>query len=221
VQHLATTEQYLAVLDGHPQKFAPGSSFSYCNGGFVVLALIAERVAGTPFHDLVDQRVCGPADLADTAFLRSDELPGRAALGYVTMDGAVRTNVFHLPVRGNGDGGIYTTVADVAALWRALFTGRVLPLEHVEEMVRARSTTASGRRYGLGFWLAPEADGEGQIMLQGSDAGVSFCTWHHRDDDLTYTVASNTSDGAWPVMRALRQDLVQGIGKKSISSSET
>ncbi|HEX2784568.1 MAG TPA: serine hydrolase domain-containing protein, partial [Ilumatobacteraceae bacterium] len=41
VQELATTEQYLAVLGGHPTKFAPGERFSYCNGGFVVLALIA------------------------------------------------------------------------------------------------------------------------------------------------------------------------------------
>ena len=41
VHELATTEQYLAVLDGHEPKFAPDEQFSYCNGGFVVLALIA------------------------------------------------------------------------------------------------------------------------------------------------------------------------------------
>ena len=53
VHELATTEDFVAVLDGHPQKFAPGTQFAYCNGGYVVLALIAERVSGTPFHDLV------------------------------------------------------------------------------------------------------------------------------------------------------------------------
>ena len=61
VHELATTEQYLAVLDGHPTKFAPGERFAYCNGGYVVLALIAERASGVPFHDLVQQRVCAPA----------------------------------------------------------------------------------------------------------------------------------------------------------------
>ena len=55
----------------------------------------------------------------DTAFLRSDELPGDAALGYLDVDGP-RTNVFHLPVRGSGDGGIYSTAADLSAFWRAL-----------------------------------------------------------------------------------------------------
>jgi CubicO group peptidase (beta-lactamase class C family) len=43
VHELATTEQYLAVLAGHPTLFPPGEGFAYCNGGYVVLALIAER----------------------------------------------------------------------------------------------------------------------------------------------------------------------------------
>jgi CubicO group peptidase (beta-lactamase class C family) len=81
---LATTEQFLVLLDGYPAKFAPGERFSYCNGGYVVLALIAERVAGVPFHELVKQRVCAPARMRDTAFLRSDELPGGTALGYLS-----------------------------------------------------------------------------------------------------------------------------------------
>ena len=62
--------------------------------------------------------------MVDTDFLRSDDLPGRAALGYVTMGGRWRTNVFHLPVVGNGDGGLYTTTADMHRFWTALFAGR-------------------------------------------------------------------------------------------------
>ena len=89
----------------------------------MVLALIAERASGVPYHDLVAERVCAPAGMVDTEFLRSDELPGRTAVGYLDVDGHWRSNVFHLPVRGNGDGGIYTTVADVQALWAALFGG--------------------------------------------------------------------------------------------------
>ena len=138
VHELATTEQFLAVLDGHPMKYEPGERFNYCNGGYMVLALLAERASGVPFHDLVDQRVCRPAGMTDTSFLRSDELPGRAAVGYLDDEG-LRTNVLHLPVRGNGDGGIYTTAADVHALWDALFAGRIVSLDTVAEMVRPRS----------------------------------------------------------------------------------
>ena len=97
VHELATTEQYLAVLDGFPMKFRPDAQFSYCNGGYVVLALLAERASGVGFADLVHDRVCRPAGLADTAFLRSDEPTASATLGYLDTKGT-RTNLLHLPV---------------------------------------------------------------------------------------------------------------------------
>ena len=161
------------MLGGLETKFPPDERFSYSNGGYVVLALIAERASGTPFHELVVQRVCEPAGMVDTEFLRSDELPGRASLGYLAEDGP-RTNVFHLPVRGSGDGGIYTTAADVSALWTALFAGRIVSRDLVAEMVRPRSEVPSPTqpaRYGMGIWLHPSRD---LVELHGSDAGVSF-----------------------------------------------
>lgn len=203
VHELATTEQYLVALDGHETKFAPDERFAYCNSGYVVLALIAERVSGEPFHELVRSRVCEPAGMVDTEFLRSDELPGRTAIGYLDSDGG-RTNVFHLPVRGSGDGGIYTTAADVSAFWQAFFAGRIVSGEWVAEMVRVRSTGASGARsYGLGFWLEPSRG----VLLVGQDAGASFGSRHDLDSGLTATVLSNTTEGASSISRFLAERL--------------
>jgi CubicO group peptidase (beta-lactamase class C family) len=205
VHELAATEDYLAVLGGHPTKFPAGERFSYSNGGYVVLALIAERVSGVPFHELVRTRVCEPAGMHDTEFLRSDELPGRTALGYLEVDGVTRTNVFHLPVRGNGDGGIYTTVADVSSFWSAFFAGRIVSPDRVAEMVRPRSEVPEeSRRYGLGFWLHASSDA---AMLVGCDAGVSFTSVHDPVGAITYTVISNSTDGAWPLVRLLLKRL--------------
>jgi CubicO group peptidase (beta-lactamase class C family) len=203
VHELATTEQFLAVLDGHPPKFAPGDRFAYCNGGYVVLALLAERASGVPFHDLVARRVCEPAGMRDTEFVRSDEPAGGLALGYLGTGGGARTNVFHLPVRGNGDGGIYTTVEDVRSLWVAFFEGRIVPEQWVSEMVRPGSTT-SKKRYGLGFWLHPTSE---IVILEGMDAGVSFHSEHDPRSGVTWTVVSNTSAGAWPLARFLSERL--------------
>src|SRR4029453_3087384 len=139
VHELATTEQYLAVLDGHPAKFSAGERFCYCNSGYVVLALIAERVSGVSFHDLVRHRVCAPAGMRDTEFLRSDELPGRTAVGYLDASAGSRTNVFHLPVVGSGDGGIYTTVSDMHRVWEALRAGHIVHPRSVQMMWEPRS----------------------------------------------------------------------------------
>jgi CubicO group peptidase (beta-lactamase class C family) len=203
VQQLATTEAYLAVLDGHPQKFAPDERFGYCNSGYVLLALIAERTAATPFPDLVDDFVCTPAGMGDTAFLRSDDLPGRAAIGYTQVDGEWRTNVFHLPVRGTGDGGIYTTAADVAAFWRALFAGSIVRKSTLAEMTRERSAARPGRGYGLGFWLP---SGGNAVQLEGGDVGVRFRSVHDPDRLVTWTVLSNTDNAPRAIGERLEQE---------------
>ena len=124
--------------------------------------------------------------MRDTAYLRSDELPGRAALGYLTGDGP-RTNVLHLPVRGSGDGGVYSTAADIAALWRAFFAGRIVPPRWVAEMVRPRSDVpAESKRYGLGFWLhestdsrAPRGVRRGRLVPEHARPGVGDDAHRH------------------------------------------
>lgn len=204
VQELAATEQYLSVLDGHPTVFPPGERFAYCNGGYVVLALVAERASGVPFPDLVARRVCEPAGMNRTGYLRSDERPGDAALGYLSADG-LRTNVLHLPVRGSGDGGVYSTAADVSALWRASFSGRLVPVERFSEMLRPRSRDpGDGMRYGLGFWLHESRQ---LVSLTGYDAGASFRSVHDPASNTTQTVISNWTDGAWPMTELLDEIL--------------
>lgn len=201
VHELATTEAFLEEVDGHPTKFPAGERFSYSNGGYVVLAVIVERAGGSAYHDLITERVLGPAGMADTAFLRSDEPSGRMALGYLHPDG-LRTNVFHLPVRGNGDGGIYTTVADMHTFWNSLFDGLIVPAEWVDEMTHPHSMVPEDdARYGLGFWLPSNGPA---VRLVGSDAGVSFYSQHNPVGHSTLTVLGNTTGGAWPMVEHLR-----------------
>ena len=87
--------------------------------------------------------------------------------------GRLRTNVLHLPVRGSGDGGIYTTAADVRAFWEALLAGRIVA--RVAEMTRPRATrpTVAGTDSASGY-----TQDDGHVMLEGYDAGVSFRSLH-------------------------------------------
>ena len=199
VHRLDRTEPFLPMLDGHATLFPAGERFKYSNGGYMVLALIVERVGGQPFHETLTARVFEPAGMADTGFPRSDELPPAAAIGYLHAEG-LRSNVLHLPVRGNGDGGAYSTVADLSRFWRALFAGAIVAPASVADMIRPRTERANEDvGYGLGFWIRPD----GRIQLEGYDAGASFLSAHDRDTATTWTVVSNWSDGAWPIARQL------------------
>lgn len=199
VHALQTPSDYLPLMDGHPTAFKAGTDFAYNNGGFVLLSILVERASGRGFHELVRERVLAPAGMTRTDYLRSDSLPGDAAVGYVQVDGAWRTNVHHLPVIGGGDGGAYTTTEDMYRFWHALLDGRIVPRELVEEARRPRlEESESYAGYGLALWLPT-----GGVSLEGEDTGVSFRSVHLPERDFTWTVAGTTSDAAWPLAQAL------------------
>jgi CubicO group peptidase (beta-lactamase class C family) len=204
VQDLDTTEDYLPALDGIPPKFPPGTRFSYCNSGYVVLALLAERVSGVPFPELVAQRVWKPAGMTETSFPRSDEPTAGQATGYCD-DG--RINVFLLPVRGSGDGGAFSSVNDLRRFWRALFRASLVPRDWVHRMTTAAARdTGHPFGYGMGFWVRDD----GYVLLDGCDHGVSCRSVHDPISDRTVTVLSNTTYGAFPVARRLAEMIFGG-----------
>lgn len=100
---------------------------------------------------------------------------------------------------------VYSTVADLSAFWRALFGDKLVSGRWVAELIRPRSEVPEqSKRYGLGFWLYQTGD---QVLLMGMDPGVSFISVHDPDTARTHTVISNTSTGAWPIARHLRERL--------------
>lgn len=194
---LTTAESYLPALASVEQTDEPGETdFSYSNAGFIILAIVIERVTGETFTDTVRRYVLQPAGLNDTDYFQLNALPERTATGYLFDEGD-QTNALHLPIQGNGDGGAFTTVDDLRDFWLALFDDKIVSAASREELLNPVSDVENeDLRYALGFWL--ESDGPG-VILEGSDSGVSIRTTHYPDTRTTVTVVSNTSEGAWPV----------------------
>ena len=208
VHRLATTEDFLPMLDGYPTKFPAGERFSYCNGGYVVLALVAERVAGRPYHDLVRELVLGPAGMTDSDFFRTDDLPGGAAPGTSrsTDTGAPTSSTCRSAPPATA--ACTPPPATCRGSGRALFDGGSSAPRRWATMIRDHSPTErdGGRAYGLGFWLRPDSS---EVTISGADAGVSFASQHDPEVGYTHTVIANTSDGAWPVSSEL--DAIVGV----------
>ncbi len=195
VHRLVDANSYLQVLGGYPQVFEPGAGFAYNNSGYVVLAILAERVAGRAYHQLAADRVLVQAGMHRSGFVRSDDVPAHAATGHIKVDGT-QTNTLHMPLLGVGDGGLYSSADDIASFWAAFSSGRIVSTRMVERAVQPRPAI-EGLRYGMGFWMP--ADGPA-IQMEGADPGVSFRSTHDKMGSRTVTVMSNTGDGAWPLV---------------------
>ncbi|HWN81070.1 MAG TPA: serine hydrolase domain-containing protein [Candidatus Udaeobacter sp.] len=202
---------YLPAFPAEDMKFAPGDRFSYSNGGYIVLGVVIEEVAGIAYQEFVAREILAPAGMHDSGFFALDQLPERTAHGYIDADGGWRTNVYSLPVVGASDGGMFTTAGDVALLWQAFWRNHILSGELVElfsrPLVRAEKEGLH-IYYGLGLWVRDEP-GRQTVYVTGCDAGVSFKSIEDRARDLHITVISNTTQGAWPIVREIERALAE------------
>ncbi len=128
--------------------------------------MIIERVTGGAYADAVTGPVLRPAAMACSGFFHSDDLPPNTAVGYLDNG---RSNVFRLPIRGGGDGGMYSTVEDIASFWAALLDGRLLDDALTEQWLQPVATWRDGLQIGRGFLHRA-----GGVFLDGWDLGVGF-----------------------------------------------
>jgi CubicO group peptidase (beta-lactamase class C family) len=201
---------YLAVFPDEPMKFPPGTSFSYSNGGYILLGVVIEEVTGLPYQHYVEQAIFQAIGMRRSGFFAFNQLPEKTALGYLEDAGGWRTNIYNLPIVGASDGGAYTTAGDLATLWQAFWASEIVPQDLVElyatPYVKAE-TDGEARYYGHGLWIAIEPDGQPEVYIIGGDAGVSFWSSVKRASELQVTVLSNSTKGAWPVLRDIKNTL--------------
>lgn len=196
---------YIPMIEVENQKFEPGSRFSYSNSGYIVLSIIIELITGQPYQDIIQHRVFDKAGMTRSGFFPTDRLPDNTAIGYLSTAPVWQSNIFNLPIRGGGDGGAYTTVDDMGRFWAALLDGALLGRDMVADLLTPRVQNEDDRQsYGYGFWLDGDA---GPIALIGGDAGVSVKSTVNRSNDTGYTVISNTTPGAWPIIKLLDECL--------------
>jgi D-alanyl-D-alanine carboxypeptidase len=106
--------------------FPPGSSYEYSNTDNIVVGLIAERVSGQSYGDLLRALVFGPARLTQTTFpTRRVSLPSPYFHGYLVASGQQPQDVTTLlsPSGAWASGAIVSTPADLGAFIRA-YLGR-------------------------------------------------------------------------------------------------
>ena len=115
---------YLAVFPDEPMKFPPGTQFSYSNGGYILLGVVIEELTGMKYQEYVEQAIFKAIGMNRSGFFAFNQLPEKTAFGYIEEADGWRTNIYSLPIVGASDGGAYTTVDDLATLWKAFWANR-------------------------------------------------------------------------------------------------
>ena len=202
---LETPSDYTPLFEGQAMKFHPGERYSYSNGAYVFLGMVIEKLTGMLYRDFVREQVLEPAGMRRSGFYAFNDLPENTANGY--MEDRRTTNIYQLPLRGGGDGGMYTTADDLVAFWDSLFAHRILSEGLTEIYLDTHWAFDEIRGYGCGVYKRLD---DSMYWISGGDAGVGFYSGHVPGEGLTISILSNITNGEGGMRKAVLSALREG-----------
>jgi CubicO group peptidase (beta-lactamase class C family) len=125
-------------------NFTPGTEFLYSNTGYVLLAIVIERVSGIPLSQFAAKNIFEPLEMTHT-HIHDDlsRIVKDRALPYERDPSGVS---FDTPaVARSGAGGVLTTLADLRAWDQNFYDSRVGGADLIEQM-QERGTLRDGKQ---------------------------------------------------------------------------
>lgn len=171
--------------------FPPGGDYRYSNSGYALLALIVERASGQRFADFLRSRIFQPLGMADTlAFVEGGPAVANRAYGYSESEAGWDRTDQSMTSAVLGDGGIYSSLDDLARWDAALYDDRLLSDVSRELMFTPHVTTDEPDvRYGFGWRITGET-----LWHSGETIGFRNVIVRYPRRRLTVIVLSNRND---------------------------
>jgi D-alanyl-D-alanine carboxypeptidase len=178
-----TEKELLEIIVKGGSDFEPDSKSSYSNSNFVLLTFILEKCFDKPYGDLVNEYITKPAGLKYTGLGGKIETKNNECKSYRFTDqwNAEPETDISIPL---GAGGIVSTPTDLVKFSDALFSGKLVSKESLEQM-----QTINGQ-YGMGLFKIPFYDKTGYGHTGGIDGFTSVFS-HFADDKISYAMISN------------------------------
>ena len=193
---LSDRDVLLILRQRSKTDFPPGAQFHYSNSAYALLALIVENVCGKTFPAFLKDRIFKPLDMMDSiAYVAGLScVPNRAygylngASGWELSDQSVTSAVL-------GDGGIYSSVADLFKWDQALYTEKLISRKMLDDAFTAHSSQSDfqGSGYGYGWYVGNFRDTK-RIWHYGSTCGFSTRIERFPGRRLGLIVLSNRRD---------------------------
>ena len=172
----------LRLLEGEKRLyFEPGTSYRYSNSGYALLALIVEKVSGRTFRTFLRENIFTPLGMKNTDVA---EVRNRA-YGYSRDGSSWRRTDQSLTSAVLGDGGIYSSIDDMASWMAALDRG-----EFATAAVPRVDTDTAGMRYGYGWRIS-----DGSIHHTGETIGFRNAVLRIPRERLAVVVLTNRNEG--------------------------
>src|SRR5205809_4451468 len=173
--------------------FPPGAQFHYSNSSYALLALIVENVSGKTFPAFVKEKIFNPLGMTNSvAYVAGLSCVPNRAYGYVNGTSGWELSDQSVTSAVLGDGGIYSSVADLFKWDQALYTEKLISVKMLADRFIAYSSESdfTGSSYGYGWDVGNFRDTE-RIWHYGSTCGFSTRIERYPGTRLSVIVLTN------------------------------
>jgi CubicO group peptidase (beta-lactamase class C family) len=176
-------------------NYTPGTESAYNNGGYVLAAIIVQRVSGQTLAAFAEANIFTPLGMTGTRFQDDPLVVMRnRASNYRRDAGSWRFVPFGTQPGAVGNSGLWTTPRDLLRWAGNLADPRVGSTALLAEMQKPAAVTgAEGTPWGLGFEVA-EHRGATFVGHGGGDRGIdNYFAWYPQQQ-LAIAVLCNTDE---------------------------
>lgn len=204
---IAVNQDVLDMLAAHRPAplFAPNDHWMYSNTGYVMLAILIERISGQAYADFLSEQIFQPLGMARTIVYNRRLHPGAVPAdyawgyvyrlehhGYVLPDVVPEMNYVYYLDGLQGDGMVNSTAMDLLRLDRTLYGDKFIPPQ-LREAMFTPVTLSNGETFDYGFgWLIEQHPQLGRaVSHSGGWPGYATFLKRYIERDLTLILLQN------------------------------
>ena len=188
----AVVANHLELLETEDRTyFPPGAAYRYSNSGYALLALVVERASGRSFGEFLRERIFKPLGMTGTVALEEGvSTVGQRAFGYSNVNASWERTDQSLTSAVLGDGGVYSSIDDLAKWDVALYDDRLLAADSRRlAFTPTTPTDDPSVEYGFGWRITGET-----LWHSGETMGFRNVIVRFPERRLTVVILTNRNE---------------------------
>ncbi len=182
---LQNRRDMLTRIEAGTPAFEPGEKAAYSNSNYLLLGYIIQDITKKTYKENVASRIINRIGLKSTYFYSKINTKKNEAYSYSFDDNDVwvKTEEWHESIAG-GAGGLQSTPADLTKFIKALFDGKIIKKESLNQM------TAMDMGYGKGVFAYPFIERK-FFGHNGDIESFKSLVGYYPKDDLAFSLLMN------------------------------
>lgn len=222
-----TPDEFVEVFAHKKLDFAPGERFSYSNSGYFLLGVVAEKLTGKTYEQLLHDNIFTPAGMNDTGYDNHEDIVKNRATGY-EKDGLGYVNASYLDMSiPYAAGSMYSTVEDLYLWDQALYTDKLLPQALLDLYFKPYISAFGDSHYAYGWGVGKEMIGNTEDSVEAISHGGGINGFNTNisrvTSDKSLVVLLNNTGGAalneiTSAIRGILYNKTYDFPKKSVAN---